>query len=142
MSYSLLQRSAFKDSGLHDLVRNAIGVDLYNSPTNYGNYPPHNIVAEDDNTFVLTLAVAGFTKEEITTNLHKGMLVIEGRKEFSTNANYLHQGIAFRPFKREFRLGQHVRVESAELDKGLLNIRLVREIPEEDKPIPIEITAL
>lgn len=133
---------------------------------NQGNYPPHNIEKLTDNHYVLVLAVAGFAKEEISVTLHKGILKVRGEKVVENSmtravvtdiqvpggelhetmkkideveAEYIYQGIAFRPFEREFTLGETVKVKNAALRDGLLVISLERDTPIEERPVPIEI---
>jgi molecular chaperone IbpA len=105
------------------------------------NYPPFDIEKLSDDSYRITLAVAGFKQSEIDITARQNMLVVTGRKEEGRNkdGNYLHMGIATRAFERRFELADFVRVEDAELRDGLLSIGLVREIPEAMKPRKIEI---
>lgn len=145
-------------------VRNAASANAA-SPVNQGNYPPHNIEKLTENNYVLVLAVAGFNREEINISLLKGVLRIRGEKAEDSmtrplvtdvhvpggdeketikridavEAEYVYQGIAFRPFEREFTLGENVEVKNAHLKDGLLVISLERPAPIEEKAIPIEI---
>ena len=126
-------------ANLSEFLKHAIGFDI-NTPINSGNYPPHNIQARTDDLFILTLAVAGFRREEISVALHKGVLTVSGVKEISDVGPYLYQGIGFRDFSRAFKLGGNVKVHAADLDHGLLKITLFRDIPEEERPTLIDIT--
>src|SRR5918993_345452 len=105
------------------------------------NYPPFDIEKLSDDQYRITLAVAGFRRDEIDITALQNMLVITGRKSENRNrdGNFLHVGIATRAFERRFELADFVRVTGAELRDGLLSIDLVREIPEAMKPRKIDI---
>ena len=105
------------------------------------NYPPFDIEKLSDDSYRITLAVAGFRRDELDIVNQQNMLTITGRKAESRNrdGNFLHVGIATRAFERRFELADFVRVTSAELSDGLLVIELVREIPEAMKPRRIDI---
>jgi len=105
------------------------------------NYPPFDIEKLSDDSYRITLAVAGFKREDIDITAQQNMLIITGRRADSRNrdGNFLHVGIATRAFERRFELADFVRVTSAELRDGLLSIELVREIPEAMKPRRIDI---
>ncbi len=107
-------------------------------------YPPYNIQKTGENAYCITLAVAGFSEEELEIVSHDGNLVIEGRVKPNEENNeniFLHRGIAGRAFKRSFQLADHIKIMGANLSNGLLNVELVREIPEELKPRKIEISS-
>jgi len=103
------------------------------------NYPPYNIERINDDSYEVSLAVAGFTPEEITVTAEQNVLTVEGRKSDKAERNYLYQGISARAFRRQFSLAAHVEVNGATFENGLLQIRLVREVPEAMKPRRIEI---
>ena len=106
-------------------------------------YPPYNIQKTGENSYCITLAVAGFSEEELEIVSHDGNLVIEGRvkpNEENKENIFLHRGIAGRAFKRSFQLADHIKITGANLSNGLLNVELVRQIPEELKPRKIEIS--
>ena len=131
---------------LHPLYRNAIGVDrlfdrLINNieSTSQTNYPPYNIVQVDENEYFIEMAVAGLDEEDLEITQDQSTLTITGKIEVSETLNYLHKGIAGRSFRREFTLADHVEVTEANLKKGVLFIRLKREIPEAMKPKTIAI---
>ena len=106
------------------------------------SYPPYNIERLDKDEYRITMAVAGFTNEELNIESEHQTLKVKGNKaEESTERQYLHQGIAARNFERVFQLADHVRVISANLENGLLHIELRREIPEAMKPRQIPISA-
>jgi len=110
-----------------------------NSQSN--GYPPYNIVQNDDDEYMITLAVAGFGMDNLEITKDKNILTIEGTSpKGGEKVNYLHKGIGERNFRREFTLADHVEVESAGLEHGMLNIHLKREVPEELQPKKISIT--
>ena len=120
---------------LFDLLENVSKADA-------GGYPPYNIERLDETDYRITLAVAGFAESDIEIVAHEQALLVKGaRPEGDDKRAYLHQGIAGRSFERRFQLADHVRVTSANLVNGLLNIDLKREIPEANKPRKIEINA-
>lgn len=111
------------------------------------SYPPYNIVRVSDNDYEITIAVAGFKQEELTITTQQNQLIVAGsaaEKAERAEAEYLHRGIATRSFERKFSLADHVKVESANLEDGLLTLQLKREIPEASKPkvIPIRTVSL
>ena len=103
------------------------------------NYPPYNIERTGEDSYEVTLAVAGFSPEEITITAEHNVLTVEGRKADKTERNFLYHGISARAFRRQFNLADYVKVMGATFENGLLQIRLVREIPEAMKPRRIEI---
>ena len=96
------------------------------------SYPPYNIEKLGENAYRVTLAVAGFGDDEIAIEVKENLLSVTGKlaKENGANESYLHRGIATRAFERRFNLADHIQVTGAALDKGLLHIDLVRELPE------------
>jgi len=146
LDFSPLYRSAIGYDRLANLFERAQrGTELgdgagNNAPT----YPPYNIELVADDKYRITMAVAGFQKSEIELELEGDSLKVVGRKEREEpGKTYLHRGIGARNFEHRFQLAEHVKVLNAALDAGLLNIELVREIPEAMKPrkISIETTA-
>jgi molecular chaperone IbpA len=107
------------------------------------NYPPFDIERLTDDAYRITLAVAGFKRDELDITAQQNMLVISGRRSDSRNrdGNFLHVGIATRSFERRFELADFVRVTGADLRDGLLTIELMREIPEAMKPRKIDISS-
>ena len=106
-------------------------------------YPPYNIEKHGEDAYRVTLAVAGFRDEDLEVTVHDGTLIVKGRQEQATDGqsrSFLHQGIATRTFERRFQLADHIQVTGATLADGLLNVDLVREIPEEKKPRRIGIS--
>ena len=108
------------------------------------NYPPYNVVQITDDEYMISMAVAGFGLDNLSVTKDKNFLIIEGKNtikdEEETDINYLHKGISARDFRREFKLADHVEIENAHLELGILNVHLKREIPEEQKPRSIAIT--
>ena len=105
------------------------------------NWPPYDIAKTGEDDYRITMAVAGFSEDELSVTQEQNMLLVAGKKPADENAQYLHRGIAGRSFQRRFQLADHVRVEGATLVNGLLTIDLRREIPEELKPRRIAISA-
>jgi molecular chaperone IbpA len=103
------------------------------------NYPPYNILRTGENTFRISLAVAGFKPDQVAVTVHQNTLIVTGREGQKTEFDYLHQGIASRAFERRFSLADFVEVKEASFEDGLLQIDLVREVPEAMKPRRIEI---
>jgi molecular chaperone IbpA len=104
-------------------------------------YPPFNIESVGDDHYRVTIAVAGFTQDELEIEVRENVLHVSGRKDDEPqDRQYLHRGIAGRAFQRQFRLADHVKVEDAALDNGLLTVDLVREILEALKPRTIPIS--
>jgi molecular chaperone IbpA len=104
------------------------------------NYPPCNIVRTGENTYRISLAVAGFKPEQISVTVEQNTVTIAGRiDEKQGGPEYLYQGIAGRPFERRFNLADYVEVKGASLEDGLLQVELEREVPEAMKPRRIDI---
>ena len=103
-------------------------------------YPPHNVVKQDDTHFSVELALAGYSKDELTVEVKDGILVVTGGKaEGDEEREYLHRGISAKKFTRTFRLSEHVVVDGADFKDGLLVIDLRVEIPEEKRPRTVQI---
>jgi len=109
------------------------------SIVNQQNYPPYNIVKVDDENFVIELAIAGFDKKEVSVELEKNVLKIEGKSK-DDDKDFIHKGLASRSFERQFTLADDVEVSGGKLENGVLKVELKRVIPEEDKPIKIKIS--
>ena len=133
--FSPYRRSTVGFDRLFDFLENAARADQ-------DNYPPFDIEKVTDDQYRITLAVAGFRRDEIDITALQNMLVISGRKAENRNrdGNFLHMGIATRAFERRFELADFVRVTSADLADGLLTIELLREVPEAMKPRKIDIS--
>ena len=134
------------------LMRQTVGFDRFNDlfeslldekSNRFEAYPPYNIVKLSDDAYRIDIAVAGFALEDLDIVAEGDSLVITGRhaeKAEEQDTQYLHRGIATRAFERTFRLADHIRVEEAAMENGLLSVSLVREIPEEKKPRMIAIS--
>ena len=105
------------------------------------NYPPYNIERTGEDHYQISLALAGFTPEDVTITAEHNVLTVEGRKAEKAEHQYLYQGISARPFRRVFNLADYVQVKGADFEGGLLKIELVREVPEAMKPRRIAINA-
>jgi molecular chaperone IbpA len=132
---------------LTPLYRSSVGFDRFGSlldaafqteKTSAG-YPPYNIEVVEENNYAITVAVAGFKQSELDIQVENGILTVRGKKEASGDKNYLHQGIASRSFERKFNLADHIEVTGADLQDGLLTVKLVKEVPEAMKPKSISI---
>jgi len=130
------------------LFRSTIGFDrlarMVDTATRVDNsalsYPPYNIEKTGEDAYRLTMAVAGFAREEIDITVHENTLIVTGKAQNEQeNGRYLHRGIARRAFERRFSLADHIKVSGASLDNGLLHVELVREVPEAMKPRTIAI---
>jgi molecular chaperone IbpA len=127
------------------LFRSAIGFDrlfdLAEAAQRVGEegYPPYNIERLDENSFQISVALAGFKPDEVELTVEQNVLTLEGRKSDKEGRNFLHRGISARNFKRQFTLADHVEVKGARFENGLLIIDLQREIPEAMKPRRIQI---
>ncbi len=134
---------------LTPLYRNTVGFDrLFSLLDTVGGvdaaptYPPYNIERTGENDYRITVAVAGFTAEELSIESKENGLTIRGEKATQENAEHsqvLYRGIAARAFERRFQLADHVEVRGARLENGLLHVELVRNIPEAKKPRTIAI---
>ena len=108
------------------------------------SYPPYNIARTDENTYRISIAVAGFTDADLSIEAKENTLTIHGEKQTSNEektSEVLYQGIAARAFERSFQLADYVQVKGASLESGLLHVDLVREIPEAMKPRSIPIAS-
>lgn len=131
------------------LFRTTVGYDrlasLLNSATRLeqgAGFPPYNIQKAGEDHYRITMAVAGFSQDELSITTENNRLVVSGEKpeeQESEDSAFLYRGIATRSFERRFNLAEHVRVTGARMDNGLLHIELEREIPEAMKPRSIEI---
>lgn len=133
---------------LYDPLSRTVGFDtLFNaldrSTTLSTKYPPYNIEKIDDNSWAITVAVAGFATEELEVTVDNNQLKIKGTKpdESEMSREFIHKGIASRNFVHVWTLGHHVEVDGGTHENGLLTVNLVRVIPDELKPRRIEIQA-
>jgi len=135
--FSPLWRSTVGFDRLFDQINNT---QLHD---NQDGYPPYDIVRTGEETYRISLAVAGFGPDDIAVTAEQNVLTIEGQKPDKEQREYLYQGISARHFKRQFNLADYVQVKNASFENGLLRIELAREIPEAMKPrqIPINGTS-
>lgn len=102
-------------------------------------YPPYDVLKLDEDTFQVSIAVAGFTKDDIDVSVENGTLIVKGEITEVTDGEYLHKGIAARKFTRTFALGEYMEVTGASIEDGMLHVNVDRIIPEEKKPKKIKI---
>ena len=130
------------------LFRSTIGFDrltrLVDAATRVDNaalaYPPYNIEKTGEDAYRLTMAVAGFSPEEVDVTVQENSLLVTGKaKKDGEESRYLHRGIARRTFERRFSLADHIKVVGATLQNGMLHVDLVHEVPEAAKPRKIQI---
>jgi len=142
---------------LAPLFRQSIGFDRFNDlfesalrSSETSSYPPYNVEKHGDDQYRIVIAAAGFKEEDLELSVERGVLSVSSSRREQEGANasnasneggitYLHQGIARRAFKLSFRLADHIEVKNASLEHGLLNIDLLRVVPEEAKPKRISI---
>jgi molecular chaperone IbpA len=135
---------------------NQFAMDLFNDPffigfnrelgrlntahkNNLQSYPPYDLLKLDEDSYIISVALAGFTKTDIDISVDNGTLIIKGEIAEVTDAEIVHKGIAGRKFVRSFALGEYMEVTGAELKDGMLNINIDRVVPEEKKPKSIKI---
>ena len=102
------------------------------------NYPPYNVIKEDDDTYIVEIALAGFDKSDISVTTDKDQLIVKGERE-KEETEYTYKGIATRSFNRSFALAEYMEVTKAEFNNGMLSITVERIIPEDKKPKTIKI---
>lgn len=129
-----LYRSSIGYDRLASLLDNALSSETHSS-----GYPPYNIEVMEENNYAITIAVAGFSQDDLDIQVEKGVLSVRGKKEVKDESKYLHRGIANRTFECKFNLADYVEVTNADLSHGLLTIALKKEIPEAMKPKSIAI---
>lgn len=136
--FSPLYRATVGFDRIADLMDRVLTTDVA-QPT----YPPYNIEKTDENAYRISIAVAGFSADELGVEVRDGALIVSARKAAEDgNRTYLHRGIATRAFERRFALADHVRVTGAAHVDGMLHIDLAREVPEALKPRRVEIASL
>ena len=129
-------------AALAQLSKALVGFDRYfNTQLPNGNYPPHNIVKYSDDTYAIEVAVAGFTKEEISVEVDQDQLTIRGvmNRPNKGEIEYLHRGLAARDFEQTYTLAEYMIVRGAKVDNGMLQIDIQRVVPDALKPRQIEI---
>ena len=135
LNFAPLYRATVGYDRIADLMDRVLSADV-TQPT----YPPYNIEKTAEDAYRISIAVAGFSPDELAVDVKDGALFVSAKRgEESAQKSYLHRGIATRAFERRFALADHVRVTGATHENGMLHIDLVRETPEALKPRRIEI---
>jgi molecular chaperone IbpA len=134
LNFSPLFRSTIGFDRIFDLLENASRTQSFES------WPPYDIVRASEDSYRITMAVAGFSESELSVTHQPNLLIVAGNKP-EEHGDFLHRGIPGTSFERRFELADHVKVTGADLQNGLLTITLVRELPEEMKPRKIAIKA-
>ncbi|MGR3434897.1 MAG: Hsp20 family protein [Shimia sp.] len=133
--FAPLYRATVGFDRIADLMDRVAGAE-----TGAQSYPPYNIEKTDENAYRISIAVAGFTADDIEVEVKENALHVSAKKaEDEGDRTFLHRGIATRAFARRFHLADHVRVTGAAHEDGMLHIELAREVPEALKPRRIEI---
>jgi molecular chaperone IbpA len=139
----MTQLRTIDTAALAQLSKALVGFDRYFTAPHHqnGNYPPHNIVKYDDTHYGIEVAVAGFSKDEITVEVDQDQLTITGVKsvDVDDSKEYLHRGLAARDFEQTFTLAEYMEVKGAEVKDGMLKVKIERIVPEALKPRVIEI---
>ena len=136
-SFSPLHHSTLGFDRFFDDVEKLMNVDVQKSVS---NFPPHNIIKLDDSRYIVELAVAGFSKDEIEISVEDGKLTVKGeKKDKETDVQYLHRGIGTRSFTKTLTIADTVEVKGAEFKDGILRIGLENIIPEHKKPRKVAI---
>jgi len=139
----MTQLRTIDTAALAQLSKALVGFDRYFTAPHHqnGNYPPHNIVKYSDDTYGIEVAVAGFTKDEVTVEVDQDQLTIRGVKTQlnESQVEYLHRGLAARNFEQTFTLAEYMEVRGAKVADGMLQIDIQRVVPEALKPRRIEI---
>ncbi len=128
-----------------ELHRSVIGFDrLFEQAErrlqNLTQYPPHNIVKVSESDYEIEFAVAGFNRDELTVELHEGVLTVLGEHKLNQDRHYIHQGIANRHFKKSLQLGEYMEIVGAQLENGILVVHVEHQLPDAKKPKQIEIS--
>ena len=135
LDFAPLYRASVGFDQIADMMDRVLSSDI-SQPT----YPPYNIEKTSDETYRISVAVAGFADEDLTVEVKENALVVAARKaDTEDERTYLHRGIATRAFERRFQLADHVHVTGAAHENGMLHIDLKREVPEALKPRRIQI---
>ena len=139
----MTQLRTIDTAALAQLSKVLVGFDRYFTAPHHqnGNYPPHNIVKYSDDSYGIEVAVAGFSKEEVTVEVDQDQLTIRGVKAQlnESQVEYLHRGLAARNFEQTFTLAEYMEVRGARVENGMLQIDIQRLVPEALKPRRIEI---
>jgi molecular chaperone IbpA len=139
----MTQLRTIDTAALAQLSKALVGFDRYFTAPHHqnGNYPPHNIVKYDDTHYGIEVAVAGFSKDEVTVEVDQDQLTIRGVKNRPEEGavEYLHRGLAARDFEQTFTLAEYMEVRGAKVTDGMLQIDIQRIVPEALKPRVIEV---
>ena len=134
LDFSPYRRSLIGFDRLFDLLENATTFDV-------GGYPPYDVEQEGEDAYRIRMALAGYALENIDVTAHESVLIVSGKKpDDEKDRKYIHRGIPSGEFERRFQLADHVKVVSASLEDGILEIALKREVPEAAKPKKIAIS--
>lgn len=133
---------------LSPLFRSSIGFDTmmdtlddaFRLGSETSSWPPYNIEKLDEENYRIVLAVAGYGEGDLSIETKENLILITGKRSSAGNATYLYQGIGANEFERRFHLAEHIKVSGANLSNGLLEIHIVREVPEQLKPRKINIS--
>lgn len=138
-----MQLRTINPADLAQISRALVGFDQYfnNTRTNNTNYPPHNIVKFNESHYAIEVAVAGFSKEEITVEVDQDQLIVRGVQSNAQieGKEYLHRGLASRDFEQTWTLAEYMEVKGAEVKDGMLIVEIERIVPESLQPRKIEI---
>jgi molecular chaperone IbpA len=138
-----MQLRTINPADLAQISRALVGFDQYfnNTRLNNTNYPPHNIVKFNESHYAIEVAVAGFSKEEITVEVDQDQLIVRGVQTSATveGKEYLHRGLAARDFEQTWTLAEYMEVKGAEVKDGMLVVEIERIVPESLQPRKIEI---
>ena len=137
-----MQLRTIDQAALAHLSRALVGFDhIFNARVNNSNYPPHNIVKYTDRDYAIEIAVAGFSKEEITVEVDQDQLIVRGVQKAvdADGKEYLHRGLASRDFEQAYTLAEYMEIRDAEVKDGMLIINIERVVPEALKPRQITI---
>ena len=136
LDFAPLYRASIGFDQIADMMDRVLSSDVSQS-----TYPPYNIEKTSDDTYRISVAVAGFAEADLSVEVKENALIVAARKsEDEAERTYLHRGIATRAFERKFQLADHVHVKAATHENGMLHVDLVREVPEALKPRRIEIS--
>ena len=136
LSFGPLHQSTLGFDKFFDDVEKLLSMDVQKT---ISNFPPHNIIKVDDTRYVVELAVAGFSKDEIDISVNQGLLTVKGEKENEAEVQYLHKGIGTRSFTKTLTIADTIEVKGAEFKDGILNIALEKQVPEDKLPKQIAI---
>lgn len=134
LDFAPLYRATVGFDQIADLMDRVLATE-----TGQSTYPPYNIEKTDDDSYRISIAVAGFGEDDLTVEVRENALIVAAKKAEPSEKTYLHRGIATRAFERRFHLADHVVVRGASHENGMLHIDLAREVPEALKPRRIAI---